>query len=64
MNDQQLVRKLTVTILIKLVLLVALWWGFIRDQRVSVDAEAMAGAVQETPTTIQQSGKGYNRHGH
>jgi len=38
-QDKTLVRKLVIAVLIKLVVLVALWWGFVREQRVTVDAE-------------------------
>lgn len=41
-NDQQLVRRLVLVLLIKLVLLFGLWWSFVRDQRVTVDASGMA----------------------
>ena len=40
--DQLLVKKLAVVLVIKLVLLFGLWWGFVRDQRVTVDATGMA----------------------
>ncbi|MFZ2124163.1 MAG: cytochrome oxidase putative small subunit CydP [Rhodoferax sp.] len=40
--DQILVKKLAVVLAIKLVLLYGLWWGFVRDQRVTVDASGMA----------------------
>lgn len=41
-QDKTLVRKLVIAVLIKLVVLVALWWGFVREQRVTVDAETAA----------------------
>lgn len=37
-----LVKKLAVVLLIKLALLTALWWGFVRDQRVTVDTNSVA----------------------
>lgn len=40
--DQLLVKRLGVVVVIKLVLLFGLWWGFVRDQRVTVDASGMA----------------------
>lgn len=42
LQDKTLVRKLVIAVLIKLVVLVALWWGFVREQRVTVDAETAA----------------------
>jgi hypothetical protein len=40
--DQLLVKRLVWVLLIKLVLLFGLWWSFVRDQRVPVDASGMA----------------------
>ena len=40
--DQQLVKRLGLVLFLKLVLLFGLWWGFVRDQRVTVDASGMA----------------------
>ncbi|MDO8321227.1 cytochrome oxidase putative small subunit CydP [Rhodoferax sp.] len=40
--DQRLVKRLAWVLAIKLVLLYGLWWGFVRDQRVTVDAAGMA----------------------
>lgn len=44
MNDRRLLRNLALAILIKLLLLSALWWMFVRDQRVQVDAAAMTAS--------------------
>jgi hypothetical protein len=41
-TDQRLVKRLVWVLLIKLVLLFGLWWSFVRDQRVPVDASGMA----------------------
>lgn len=41
-SDQLLVKRLAWVLVIKLVLLFGLWWGFVRDQRVTVDASGMA----------------------
>jgi hypothetical protein len=40
--DQLLVKRLGVVLVIKVALLFGLWWGFVRDQRVMVDASGMA----------------------
>ena len=45
LQDRTLVRKLTTVLVIKLVVLVALWWGFVRDQRVPVDVDAAASQM-------------------
>ncbi|WP_296509885.1 cytochrome oxidase putative small subunit CydP [Rhodoferax sp.] len=40
--DKKLLRKLTIVLLVKLAVLVALWWFFVRDQRVTVDGNSVA----------------------
>jgi hypothetical protein len=44
-QDRNLVRKLTTVLVIKLVVLTALWWFFVRDQRVPVDVDAAASQM-------------------
>jgi len=56
MNDSHLARKLLWIVLIKLAVLFALWWVFIREQRVEVDPATMA-------QTMQSQNKGEARHG-
>lgn len=63
MNDRQLARKLILVVLIKVMLIVGLWWAFVRDQKVGVDSEAMAGALT-TQTSPQTHTTGEPRHGH
>ena len=41
-NDRYLVTKLALVLLIKLLVLVILWWAFVRDQRVTVDEHRVA----------------------
>lgn len=41
-DERRLVRHLAWVVVIKLVALTALWWVFVRDQRVSHDAAAAA----------------------
>ena len=41
-RDRLLLRKLATVLVIKLLVLTGLWWGFVRDQRVSVDTDAAA----------------------
>lgn len=50
-SDKRLLRHLAVAVLIKLVLLSALWWLFIRDARVSVDVDEVAGKINGTVPT-------------
>ncbi|MCB2018962.1 MAG: hypothetical protein KDF54_15865 [Hydrogenophaga sp.] len=58
LRDRLLLRKLATVLAIKLLLLTALWWGFVREQRVPVNTDAaarqMLGAVhpaRDNPTT-------------
>jgi hypothetical protein len=46
--DSRLVRHLAIAILVKLALLMLLWWGFVRDQRVNVDADRAASHIDAT----------------
>ena len=43
--ERRLVRHLAIAIVLKLAVLAALWWAFVRDDRVGVDAEAAAAHV-------------------
>ncbi len=50
MRDDRLLRHLVLAVLLKLAVLVALWWAFVRDDRVAVDADqAAARLVQPAP---------------
>jgi hypothetical protein len=42
LQDRFLVRKLAIVLVIKLAVLVGLWWGFVREQRVPVNTESAA----------------------
>lgn len=50
-DDQRLLRHLVMAVLVKLLILTALWWFFIRDHRVAVDADASAQQLGLTPAT-------------
>jgi hypothetical protein len=39
--DKSLVSKLTIAIVVKILVLLVLWWSFFYDQRVSVDAQGV-----------------------
>ncbi|WP_114649437.1 cytochrome oxidase putative small subunit CydP [Pseudothauera hydrothermalis] len=41
-SDRKLLREIVVVVVLKLVLIAALWWGFIRDHKVEVDSARMA----------------------
>lgn len=40
--DKILLRKLTIVLVVKLAVLMALWWFFVREHRVSVDGNSVA----------------------
>ena len=44
-TDRRLVREITLVIVLKLILITALWWAFVRDAKVAVDPGAMAAQV-------------------
>lgn len=46
--DKRLLRNLAIALLIKLAVLSILWWVFIRDSRVSVDAAAIGDRIGAT----------------
>ena len=41
-DERRLLRHLVFAVVVKLVILIALWWVFVRDQHVQVDAESSA----------------------
>lgn len=47
--DKTLAKKLAVVLVIKLAVLVALWWGFVREQRVTLDADSVAAQFLQSP---------------
>ena len=54
LSDPSLLRKLALVLALKLVLLLALWWLFVRDQGVAVDASNVAAQLlQAAPQPIQ-----------
>ncbi len=55
-SDKRLLRNLLLAVLIKLVVLGALWWLFIRDAGVSVDDNGVADRLIGT-TSSQGAGK-------
>lgn len=44
-DERRLLRQLVTAVLIKLVVLVVLWWAFVRDARVSVDTDGVAAQL-------------------
>lgn len=47
-DEQRLLRHLAIAVLIKLIVLTALWWIYVRDVRVSVTAEDGAAQVGDS----------------
>nr|WP_316238262.1 cytochrome oxidase putative small subunit CydP [Bradyrhizobium sp. SZCCHNR1015] len=56
MNDRRLFRHLGVAIIAKLVLLLALWWAFVRDARIDVDAPTTAAHLAGVNSARQPLG--------
>ena len=56
--DQGLLRHIVVVVVIKLVLITALWWAFIRDAKVAVDPGAMAAQVVAPASSKQHTTSG------
>lgn len=57
LQDQTLLRKLAVVLVIKLAVLTALWWGFVREQRVPVDTDSAAQQMlgsRPAPTSTEE----------
>ncbi|QZI73310.1 hypothetical protein K5F93_14205 [Pseudomonas protegens] len=55
-SDQRLRRHLLIAVLIKLAVLTVLWWLFIRDTHVSVDATVIGNRLG-VPTSTQGASK-------
>ena len=49
MNDQKLIRKLALVIVVKLALLTALWWHFVRDHDRVLEADSVAVHIGARP---------------
>jgi hypothetical protein len=44
-SNKYLVNKLALVLVLKLVILMTLWWVFVRDQRVAVDDNVVAAQL-------------------
>lgn len=52
--NKTLVRKLAVVLVLKLIVLMALWWFFVREQQVKVDGNSVAAQfLQSAPHPAQ-----------
>ncbi|MER2553466.1 MAG: cytochrome oxidase putative small subunit CydP [Thauera sp.] len=61
-TDRRLVREITLVIVLKLILITALWWAFIGDAMVAVDPGAMAARIV-APASAQQHTTSGETHG-
>ena len=48
--DKILVKKLAAVLLLKLAVLLALWWFFVREERVTVDTNSVAAQFLQHPS--------------
>lgn len=56
LSDKTLVKKLAVVLVLKLAILVALWWVFVRDHCVAIDGDRVAAQfLTPAPTKAQGS---------
>ncbi len=50
-----LAKKLVLVLVLKLAVLLGLWWGFVREQRVHVDAQRVAAQLlQQAATPVRE----------
>ncbi len=56
-ETSRLVRHLAIAVVLKLVVLTALWWAFVRDERVGIDIERAAAHIGGTPTPSASTGE-------
>lgn len=55
MTDRRLIRELGLVLVLKLLLLTALWWAFVHDARVQVDAASMGGTLSGGAAAVQMA---------
>lgn len=48
LSDKSLVRELILIVIIKIIIIFALWWTFVREERVSVNSDSMANMISPT----------------
>ncbi len=53
-SDQSLLKKLAPLLLLKLAILLLLWWGFVREQRVAVDDSGVAAQLLQAASPKTQ----------
>jgi len=55
-TDQRLRNEIYAIVLIKLVVIFALWWAFIRDARIDVDSQRLSEHLS-TPVPVASSAR-------
>jgi hypothetical protein len=50
--DKSLVSKLAIAIVVKILVLLVLWWSFFQDQRMSVDAHGVTERLLAPSSTL------------
>lgn len=53
-SDTTLLRKLTLVLLLKLLVLAGLWWVFVRDQQVAIDGNRVAEQLLSPATPVAE----------
>ena len=54
LSDQTLLRKLALVLVLKVAILLALWWVFVRQQHVAVDDNGVAAQLLHPPIALTQ----------
>ena len=57
----RLARHLAIVLLVKVVLLTALWHAFIKPNKVTVDVDAMGSRIAGTPSQLHEEEKAHDR---
>ncbi len=56
-SDKTLVKKLAIVLVLKLIVLLALWWFFVRENRVSIDERSAAEQLLSSAPSTEQRKK-------
>lgn len=64
LNERLWLRKLTVVVLVKLAVLAALWWAFVRDQVVAADSSTTAERLLDDAPAPDTEPASPAPHGH
>jgi Tfp pilus assembly protein PilO len=56
-SDKTLVKKLAIVLVLKLIVLLALWWFVVRENRVSIDERSAAEQLLSSAPSTEQRKK-------